>query len=55
MPADVAPLTDQPLTLTPTGTERLRATALGAFTALLGVAFLLLLAADQAYVASGMR
>lgn len=41
------------MSLAPIGAARLREAALGVFAALLGVVFLLLLAADQARVVAG--
>jgi len=50
-----APLmTDERMSLAPTGAEPLREAALAAFTALLGIAFLLLLAADQTRAVAGV-
>ncbi len=50
MHTHVAPMTDEHMGLAPTGAERLREGALGAFAALLGIVFLLMLAADQGHV-----
>jgi hypothetical protein len=54
MQTHVASVTDEQMSLAPTGAERLREGALGAFAALLGIVFLLLLAADQAHVVAGV-
>lgn len=54
MHAHVIPMTDEQTSLAPTGAGRLREAALGAFAALLGIVFLVLLAADQAHVVAGV-
>ncbi len=46
-------LTTKPTTFGPSADERLRELVLGAFAAVLGALFLLLLVADQAQVAAG--
>jgi hypothetical protein len=53
MHAHVIPMTDEQTSLRPAAAERLRQAALGAFAALLGIVFLLMLAADQARAAAG--
>ncbi len=42
------------MSLATTGSERVREAALGAFAALLGIVFLVLLAADQAHAVAGV-
>lgn len=55
MPAQIVSMTDDPIALAPPGAERVRATALGVLAAVLAIAFVLLLAADEASVVTGMR
>lgn len=55
MSPHVAPMTDEPpMVSTQMGSPRLRAAALGGLTALFGIAFLLLLVADQAQGVAGV-
>lgn len=54
MSAHVASMTDEPMASAQTEGQRLRAAALGGLTALLGIAFLLLLVADQAQGVAGV-
>lgn len=53
MRAPSVPMMDAQFGRAQTGAERLRAAALGGFAALLAIAFLVLLAADQAHVVAG--
>lgn len=54
MTAHAIPMRDEPTSLAPARQELLREAALGAFATVLGIVFLLLLAADQARVAAGV-
>lgn len=53
MQAHLTPMTDEQMNLVPAGAGRLREVTLGAFAALLGIVFLVLLIADEARVAAG--